>query len=277
MKRLNVIVPLSRPLMIDNVRANFERQRYQNKRLVVVQNGPGLGACQRAGFRPDVLIDICKAHQSTAKNTALEYLRSHGESFFATFDDDDYYGPGYLEEIADGLDRGFDVSGKSAIYIRFADNRIVFATQSGENCEAWNVNGPTISGVLTKDTPLFEELIWGEDNNWLDKMAAMGAKFWSSSRNGFCWMRRGEMHGHTFRISDAGLENSVCSLGPVYDCGEFSERVVDGVDAPARFDRMPEQELDLSLHPAVRFWAEQDKQGEQPEWLTSLQSQFPNL
>ncbi len=70
MKRLNVIVPLSRPLMIDNVRDNFERQRYQNKRLVIVQNGPGLCACQRAGFQPDVLIDISKAHQSTAKNSA---------------------------------------------------------------------------------------------------------------------------------------------------------------------------------------------------------------
>jgi len=277
MKRLNVIVPLSRPWMLYNVRKNFERQRYQDKRLVIVQNGPGLGTCQRALFQPDVLIDISKAHQSTAKNSALEYLRNHGESYFATFDDDDYYGPGYLDEIADGFDRGFDISGKSAIYIRFADNRMVFAEQAGETRQVWNVNGPTISGVLTKDTPSFEELIWGEDNDWLGKMAKMGAKFWSSSRDNFCWMRRGEAHGHTFRITDAGLENSICSIGPVYDCGEFSELVVDGVASPTRFDRMSEQELDLSLHPAVRFWAEQDKQGETPEWLTSLQSQFPNL
>lgn len=272
--RLNVIVPLSRPSMVGNVRANFERQRFQNKRLVVVQNGPGLSACQHAGFQPDVLIEIGKAHQSAAKNTALEYLRGLGERYFATFDDDDYYGPGYLDDIAEGFSNGYEVSGKSAIYIRFADNRMLFAIQNGESCKAANLNGPTISGVITNDMPLFDEIRWGEDNAWLEKVAVMGGRFWSSSRNNFCWMRRGDTHGHTYRVTDAGLENELRAMGPVYDCGEFKPSVVDGVDAPARFDRMSEQELDLSLHPAVKFWEEQE-QGDRTAWLTSLQSQFP--
>jgi len=270
--RLNVIVPLSRPSMVKNVRANFERQKFQNKRLVVVQNGPGLGACQNAGFQPDVLIEIGKAHQSIAKNTALEYLRGMGESFFATFDDDDYYGPMYLHDIADGFLKGYEVSGKSNIYIRFSDNRMLFAVQTGESCEVTNVNGPTISGVITKDTPLFPEIQWGEDNEWLKDAVRLGCRIWSSNRSNFCWMRRGELHGHTYRITDAGLENSIRALGIVFDCGHFSETVVDGLDAPSRFDRMEPQEFDFSLHPAVKIWEEQ---GDTAKWLTSIRSQFP--
>jgi len=258
MKKINVIVPLSRPKMLVNVIGNFERQSYPNKSLVIVQNGPGLGACQRLGFEPDVLIDIGKAHQSTAKNSALEYLRSRGESYFATFDDDDYYGPSYLEGIADGFNRGFDVVGKSAIFVRYSDGRMHYLEQEGDLCRVDLVNGPTISGAITADTPLFKEFIWGEDNDWVSMVRAMGAKIWASSRHGFCWMRHAaHEHNHTYRITDAGLENMTRALGPVYDCGMFDELVVNGVVEPSRFDRMPEQELSMDLHPVAQLWKEQ--------------------
>jgi len=258
MKKINVIVPLSRPKMLVNVIGNFGRQNYQNKSLVIVQNGPGLCTCQRLGFEPDVLIDISKAHQSTAKNAALEYLRSRGESYFATFDDDDYYGPNYLDGIADGFDRGFDVVGKSSIFVRYSDGRMHFIEQEGDLLEVNLVNGPTISGVITADMPLFKEFQWGEDNDWVAMVKSMGAKIWASSRHGFCWLRHAaHEHNHTYRITDAGLENLTRALGPVYDCGMFDELVVNGVVEPSRFDRMPEQELSMDLHPVAQLWKEQ--------------------
>ena len=261
MKRLNVIVPLSRPNMLDNVLNNFDRQQYKNKSLVIVQNGPGLCACQRRGIQPNVLIDISEAHQSLAKNVALEYLREHGESYFATFDDDDYYGPNYLGQIADGFNRGFEIVGKSSIFLRFADERMFFLEQAGELREVRSINGPTISGVITKDTPLFRPLMWGEDNDWLEMQLQLGARIWSTSKFGFCWMRYGEEHRHTYQATDKSLENIVCALDPVFDCGQFRQRVVDGLDSPSRFDRMPQQELDLDEHPVTKFWERENRHG----------------
>lgn len=258
--KLNVIVPLSRPAMLPNVIENFVRQRYQNKSLVIVQNGPGLGTCQRYGFQPDALIDISTTHQSHAKNAALEYLLDKGESYFATFDDDDYYGEAYLDSIADGLKRGYDVVGKASIFIRFEDNRMVFVPQEGSCCEVNCINGPTISGVLSKAMPMFKEMIWGEDIDWVGTMIAFGAKVWAADRHSFCWMRRGHAHGHTYKITDVGLENTLRALGETYDCGFFDRQVVDGVVAPARFDRMPEQELSFEDHPVVQLWANSKEQ-----------------
>jgi len=265
MTHIWVVVPLGRPGMLANVVANFERQRYPEESLVVVENGRGLGACARSGIVPDRLLDS-EAHQSAAKNVALSWLLDNGATHWATMDDDDYYGPGYLEGIADGFQRGFEVVGKASIFLRYSDNRLHLLEQGGELREVAMVNGPTISSVVRPGMPTFQRLDWGEDNAWLLDARAMGWRIWAANRFDFCWCRHAPEHGHTYRITDAALENISRALDPVFDCGHFNPHVVNGVEAPARFDRLPAQDLDMRQHPAVQHW---NKQGVRTPWPTS--------
>lgn len=259
-----VVVPLGRATMLPNVVGNFERQRYPHKKLVVVENGAGLGACRKHGFQPDLVLDS-DAHQSAAKNVALETLIDMGARYWATMDDDDYYGPAYLEGIADGFRRGFEVVGKASIFLRFSDGRMHLLEQAGELKEVPQVNGPTISSVVRQDMPRFPVMGWGEDNAWLEAAREKGWRIWAADHFAFCYCRHGQAHPHTYPITDEGLENMSRALDPVYDCGQFSEHVVNGVEAPARFDRLAETELDMRHHPAVQHW---EQQGVKTPWQT---------
>lgn len=249
-----VVVPFSRPSMMQNVIQNFERQQYPNKRLVLVENGLGLGACRRFNYSPDLVLSS-EPHQSAAKNAALETLIKIRAGHWATMDDDDYYGPSYLEGIADGFHRGYEVVGKSSIFLRYADGRMHFLQQGGELKEVGMVNGPTISSVVCSDMPRFPLVEWGEDNEWVRLAREKhGWRVWAANCHSFCWCRRGPAHGHTYRISDEGLENLSRVLDPVYDCGQFNEHVINGVEGFRLFDKLPQQQLNLELHPAVQHW-----------------------
>ena len=85
------IVPFSRPDMLENVKNNFVRQKFLDKKLIIVENGPAIGACKKYNFQPDILL-TSDAHQSHAKNTAINELNKRGGGFWTTLDDDDWYG-----------------------------------------------------------------------------------------------------------------------------------------------------------------------------------------
>lgn len=251
--------------MLPNVVRNFERQRYPHKRLIIVENGGAIGACAFQRVVPNAVLES-SAHQSLAKNTGLQHLIETGAEHWATFDDDDYYGPGYLESIADGFRRGFEVVGKSSIFLSYSDGRMHFLEQNGEMKRVPMINGPTISSVVQPDMPMFPVMDWGEDNAWIELAHKKGWRIWAADRYDFCYRRHGAEFGHTYEITDAGLENMSRALNPVYDCGRFNVHVVSGVEEPERFDKLPEQELDMTVHPVVQKW---NKQGFQNPWQTS--------
>jgi glycosyltransferase involved in cell wall biosynthesis len=96
MIHVNVVVPFSRPENIPAVVANFQRQTYPHKSLIVVENGAGLGKWP-AGLGLVIRAPLSKSAGS-AKNAAMNHLRQSGQRWMCVMDDDDYYSPGYLSE-----------------------------------------------------------------------------------------------------------------------------------------------------------------------------------
>lgn len=207
-----MVVPFSRPKHLQNTIDNFVRQKFSNKKLILVENGPAIGACKKIGFEPDLLL-TSEPHQAHAKNAGLAAIRERGGGFWATFDDDDYYGPGYLEEMVEASAYA-EVVGKADFFVRMARGTLRSFQSIG--CEQYVnfIHGPTICSWAEAccDFPIKRI---GEDIGLVENMMGVGAKVWATSRHHFIFNRYSDECHHTWKISDDQLTHSLAfGVGP---------------------------------------------------------------
>lgn len=243
---LAIVCPLGR----DNaaiVKRNFERQEFRGARLVVVENGGGAGSCDRHGLIPWRVLTSGR-HQSLAKNAGLEFLLSDGwATHWTTFDDDDWYGPAYLQEVADAFAAGHEAVCKSDSFMRLYDGRLVFQTLLGEQTEVPGGHGPTLGSRLWQDMPRFSDADrWGEDRQWCFDLHDLGVKFRATSRFHFCYERSAPAT-HTFPLTDDQL--LAWGFGDKWIAHGNASAIIVGAETP-RLEAVQPQVLDLTTHPA---------------------------
>jgi hypothetical protein len=184
-----VVVPFARPEMLGNVIRNFQRQTAL-ARLCLVENGPAVGACERAGLVPDLLL-TSEAHQATAKNTALEEIRKRGGGLVALWDDDDRYGCGFLEELLEHRRRA-NVVGKRRHLIRMSRGLYLFDEHNANAPSTW-LHGPTCL-VRAEECVDFPRVTPNDDGEWCRDMARAGATFYATSVWNYVYERTGTQH-----------------------------------------------------------------------------------
>lgn len=192
------LVPASRPGHVEHVLRNFERQTYERKTLLVVENGAAIGAYEET---PGVTVICCDdAHHSSAKNVGLEYLRATAPHVFCCImDDDDHYAPGYLEEYAANAEPG-TILGKAPGWV-MTDEGLRFFHRKNEARAA--VNGGTM-GFFVSDLPglLFERRV-AEEHGFVAAATTLGCGLKLLSQKHFCYERRGA--DHAYKTPSAGL------------------------------------------------------------------------
>jgi glycosyltransferase involved in cell wall biosynthesis len=195
-----VCIPFSKPQHVGTVLANVARQEVRPRLLVVVENGPGVGAWEGAERLTDVprVVLRAEAHQSVARNAAIRYLRDRGESgAIAFWDCDDYYGPGYTRELSAAIRPGRLCGKTRVIHI---DNQGLFWSDDygveNEPCEY--LLGATL-GMRLEDAAAFPRIQIGEDTIYSHTWRKAGGEVWSTSKLHFCYMRNDAMRGHLYR------------------------------------------------------------------------------
>lgn len=229
-----VVVPLSRPSMVPNVLENFERQTFQAKRLLIVENGRALGHWQGPG---EVLRAPGVASAGAAKNVALAHLRAslpESRNFVSIFDDDDYYGPRYLEEQVQVLSQGkYPIVGKAQHFIE-DDRGFWLLNRYVSSCEYDWCCGGTQTFDLARVRTFLEKPV-GEDVHFVRDVETRGERLFVTSPFGFLWNRKGSDHvfqrDAVARAIDWGLH--VLYLGPKVDFA-----VVNG-EKPVRAQSSP--------------------------------------
>lgn len=216
MSKLNVVVPFSRPQNKDIVIRNFLRQTFKEKTLWIVENGSGIGTFLNSEFK----ILTSEKGQSIAKNTAIDAIKNSGGGFWTTFDDDDYYGPNYLQELSDNINKA-TVIGKQKIFVKLTDDKLYLFDTGGDKLF---LNGPTIS-AWAEDSVYFEQMAYGEDSKWLDDMKSQGASLYSTSCFNFCYNRNKSQHA--WPILDQQFIHM--TQGEVLFVGENKTDIINGV------------------------------------------------
>jgi len=158
-----IIVPLSRPANIARVRANIALQNYPELRVCVVENGAAVGACRAAGWTPDLVLHS-KRSAADAKNVGVDAVRAVGGELWACFDDDDYYGPEHLVDLAARLGNKAAVARRCG-WMNLPDGLYFF--------DAPMLLGATVLARV-EHTVRFRDIGVGEDIAWFADMRAAG-------------------------------------------------------------------------------------------------------
>ena len=201
-----VVVPFSRPENLNLVLANFNRQTFPNKKLVLVENGRALGAAHGVAHGDDSrhaappLVLMSERHQSLAKNLALREIRKRGGGFTVVMDDDDWYGPEFVAEAA-GYARTYDVIGKVRNFVSCDDRLWLCSREASERKASW-VTGGTIAcwAEFCPDYPLDRS---GEDVAFCSLAQRQGLTVFATSMYHYLYQRSDT--GHAWNISKQRL------------------------------------------------------------------------
>lgn len=178
--RLGVIVLLSRPWLADWVQDNIQRQHLDATIVpIIVENGRAVGAWQHNG-----VVVRCEADRSIARNAGLAKCRELGLTHYAIFEDDDWYGEGYLAQYWEQRDVA-DVLGKVKIILRDPlDRRWQMNSKYEPGPIIWDglnllvgIAAATIFGKVETALPWRPGLALCEEIFWYTDMAEAGRTF----------------------------------------------------------------------------------------------------
>ena len=207
-----VVVPFSRPDMADNVMENYHRQEYTDKRLLIVENGDGIGAWKDEYDS----IHLSPKHQSHAKNRAIEWLKKHHPNdYWCCMDDDDYYGKGYVAEHAARAKRG-RINGKRNAWIEFDRGIVYFGNHWSPYTETESMVGGTM-GSYVADAQQFPIIPAAEEFGFCDAARTAGLEVLTTSSQHFCYNRLGNPRDHTFQAREEKLWRYSGSTGIRYE------------------------------------------------------------
>ncbi len=219
---VSLVVCTNRPVFFDNLLANFRRQRYPRKELVIVLNNDRMnveeyrrrtqGMSQVAVYQVPERISLGQSLNCGIQKTRYPLI--------AKFDDDDYYSPDYLQEQVGALLRtGSDIVGKHAclVYLEGARQLLIRSPQE-KNKQVEFVQGGTIlfrRSVLRQ--VWFPDKSVGEDVGFLTACRTKGFKTYATSPYRYVYIRRKNKQSHTWRANDDFYRNGSIPLAVTDD------------------------------------------------------------
>lgn len=179
--------------MIGTVLANYARQVYPYKRLIIVANGKA----RNLHIDCDVLLSSDN-NPSCAKNEALYWLKRNGGGYFSIFDDDDYYGPEYLSEVAHYKDKA-TIIGKNIHYFYCSDG-LYLANKGLAESAVKQIHGPTLS-CQSEIAPEYPHRL-NEEKGFCDIVRNSGGSIFNTTIHNYIYMRRTD---NTWKIPNEKL------------------------------------------------------------------------
>lgn len=194
-----ILIPIDDATHWQHTLAQYQRQAYANKRLVVVANGCKVNVSSVPGAE-------YRHHQKplgygAARNACLDVAREIGAEMFAFFDaGKDEYDEQHLDEISNVL-ATHDACGCAAWRCRWLAAEIEEIRHRGRESQEFTgrdargnrfgLTGGSIAGVTDRALPFDAALKFGEDLAWSQAMIEAGRTVWSLSADGYTQVREG--------------------------------------------------------------------------------------
>lgn len=230
------IVPTCRPDKIETIASNWLRQKFSNKRLIIVENGPAIGSCHRVNLQsiiPDLIVRSSEPHVSLARNVGIETaLDLPDTQWLAMCDDDDWYGANYLTEMA----KAIEIAGPGCVYgkaISFAylgSHGFCLFAEPLQYTIAGFLHGPTI--VIHKDVLAdlrYDKVGSGEDMKLCEELRNRRIPMLRTSIYNYAYLRGNDENLHTWKTSNSIISALLTQCGVWYQLGnKFNPEIVDG-------------------------------------------------
>jgi len=207
---VSIITCTKRAECLNRLLANFNRQKYDNKELIIILNNDSL--------KLPLYLNAAKKYRnvrvySKPERMSLGSCLNFGVqvsrfSYIAKFDDDDYYAPGYLAEgMRAMINKGADIVGKRAHFMQIHGHHTVLSRYGNmANREVSIVQGAT----LLVNRRVFRHIRFPDRNRsecvaFCAAGAREGFRIYSTSPYNFLAQRRRNSRNHTWIISDNEL------------------------------------------------------------------------
>jgi hypothetical protein len=200
---VSIVACTERPSFMNNIFANYARQSYEHKELIIVLNRDNMDIRKwKRKARQYKNVSIYRVPERYQLGKCLNYgIRRAKHSIIAKFDDDDYYGRYYLQESINKMrTQRVSVIGKRACFIYFeAKKALMLYNGGGQNQYRRTVKGGTL---------MFRKSVWGKvkfnerklhgsDVAFLRGCRRRGYKIYSVSKYNYVCIRRKNVHSHT--------------------------------------------------------------------------------
>jgi hypothetical protein len=180
---------------IENIFANFCRQRYPDKELIIVLNGIERRAAEMAARKFNIeKLQLVKPAQTLTLGDGLNLSAAASRGhFWCKIDDDDYYGQDYLTEAVEYMiSFPYDVVGKKHVHVFFPADHKGYRTTDKEFASVGFPRhaGPTIFTTrnVVQEIP-FHPLNIGEDAAFYRDLHRLDYQIISSTTENFVYVR----------------------------------------------------------------------------------------
>jgi spore maturation protein CgeB len=209
---VSAIVPTKRPEQLASVMAFIGRQVHADLELILVTHGfvPDQSDLKRLAETHEVeRYSVVPAESTLTLGACMNLgIAAAGGRYVAKMDDDNWYGPHYLSDLARAFSwTDAQVVGKWAHYVHLLGSNATLLRFSGaEHRYVDLVQGGTIMAPrsLMLELPL-EDLPRRVDTTFLHKVRLHGGRVYSADRFNFISVRSPSSDGHTWSISDEDL------------------------------------------------------------------------
>lgn len=206
--RVNVVMPTLRPELIAFALGMFRRQTYGNAALTIVANGAPVPDEVARLVRETPNAQLCTVPRDKTIGYCMNYGIDRAEAdYWAKWDDDDVYGPHYLEDQM--LQRkylDFDVAGKAAIFNYVEERDCVYARNFGvRDSHSGHLGGGTL--IARNQRRYFaEDGRGGEDRAFLFLARERGDRIVAGDPFNFVQVRRADQASHTWTLGAHALD-----------------------------------------------------------------------
>jgi len=221
-----VIVPTCRPARLGAVVELFRDQIYPKKRLLIVENGEAVGMTKALGIVAHA-VTTSEKHPSHARNTGIDLVHDFGGGWLSMWDDDYYYGPQFLSELAFGIVHKLgDVLGKRRHFVSFQGRGLYLFNERNQYRRAIYPHGPTLC-FHSREQDRYPIIPEAEEIALCDMLRNRGRSIFGLSIHHYCY-RRGSENDHTFKGSPEKVAYISEANDRTYYLGHFSPDVING-------------------------------------------------
>jgi len=205
---VSIITSTNKLVYMDNIFANYDRQEYEDKELIIILNNDRLNLGEwreKAKSYPNATVYQIdeKEPLGVCLNHGIEKARF---DYISKFDDDNYYGLAFLEDLMNAFEyTDAAIVGKNAGYMYFERGDILALNgEDKEHCYTRYVLGSAI--IIKRE--VFDRVPWptdrrqGSDSEFLRQSVENGFKIYSADRFNYVCVRRSSPELHTWKIKD---------------------------------------------------------------------------
>ncbi|MFQ5805051.1 MAG: glycosyltransferase [Phycisphaerae bacterium] len=206
--RVSVITCTNRPARLENIIANYERQAYPHKELVLVLNSDDFSLTRvrkRLASVPDARVFQLPEASTLGRclNAAADEARCE---YWSKFDDDDFYGQHYLSDMLMPFAyTDASIVGKGCCYAYLQETRcLALRNPEGEHRYTSELPG----SAMIVDRKVFDQVRFPdqnreEDTQFLRECAKLGFKLYSADRFNYVAQRAKSADHHSGKTAEA--------------------------------------------------------------------------